>query len=134
MIMERNEAVKWLKSIKEKYIRGGDDFYDHQRRTAIDYAVSALEQKPKTNADRIRAMSDEELAKFLECLAFSRETPWADPFAGEFCDNCPTVRCVVEEFGQEMEFNECELSYGKCPHGDDVLWWLRQPVEEVEDG
>ena len=93
------------------------------------------ERKPAmTNGGRIRAMSDEELAAFLISLTFGRETPWADPFAGEFCDNCPTVRCVVEEFGQEMEFNECELSYGKCPHGDDVLWWLRQPVEEETDG
>lgn len=64
--MERNEAVEWLKTIKEKYIRGGDDFYDYQRRTAIDYAVAMLEQKPQTNADRLRAMSDEELADFLE--------------------------------------------------------------------
>lgn len=63
--MERTEAIEWLKSIKEKYIHGGDDFYDHQRRTAIDYAVIMLEQKPQTNADRIRAMSDEELAEML---------------------------------------------------------------------
>lgn len=84
----------------------------------------------RTNGDRIRAMSNEELAKFLECLAFSRETPWADPFARKFCDNCPTVRCVVEEFGKEMEFNECEFSDGKCPHGDDILWWLKEPAEE----
>lgn len=89
-----------------------------------------FEQKEMTNADRIRAMKDEELAKFLVALAFSRETPWADPFARKFCDNCPTVGCVVEEFGQEMEFNECEFSDGKCPHGDDVLWWLKEPLED----
>lgn len=67
--MKRTEAIEWLKNIKEKYIHGGDDFYDCQRRTAIDYAMSVLEnieKKPTTNADRIRAMSDEELAKFLD--------------------------------------------------------------------
>ena len=66
--MKRTEAIEWLKNIKEKYIHGGDDFYDYQRRTAIDYAMSVLEnieQKPKTNADLIRAMSDEELAELL---------------------------------------------------------------------
>lgn len=89
--------------------------------------------KNHTEAERIRAMSDVELAKFLECLAFSRDPPWSDPFARKFCDNCPTVRCVVEEFGQEMECNECELSDGKCPHGDDVLWWLKEPVKEVKE-
>ena len=41
--MERNEAIEWLKSIKETHIRGGDDLYDYQRRTAIDYAVTELE-------------------------------------------------------------------------------------------
>ena len=77
-------------------------------------------------------MSDEELAKFLDGLAFSRETPWSDLFARKFCDNCPTVRCVVEGYRQEMEFNECDFADGKCPHGDDVLWWLKEPVKEVK--
>ncbi len=35
MSMERNEAVEWLKTIKEKYIRGGDDFYDYQLQPKI---------------------------------------------------------------------------------------------------
>lgn len=70
--MERTEAIEWLKSIKEKYIHGGDDFYDHQRRTAIDYAVMMLEQKLQTNADCIRAMSDEELA--WELMTWRLET------------------------------------------------------------
>lgn len=89
-------------------------------------------KKPQTNGDRIREMSNEELAKFLECLAFSRETPWTDPFARKVCDNCPTVRCVAKETGEEMELHECDFEGGECPHGDDVLWWLKQPVEEVK--
>ena len=61
--MTRTEAIEWLKSIKTKYIHGGDDFYDYERKTAIDYAVYFLEgEKLMTNADRIRAMTDEELA------------------------------------------------------------------------
>lgn len=87
----------------------------------------------RTNGDRIRAMSNEELASFLQSLAFERETPWADPFARKFCDNCPTVRCVVEGYRQEVELNECDFADGKCPHGDDVLWWLKEPVEEVKE-
>ena len=63
--MARSEAIAWLKSIKEKYIHGGDDFYDCKRRWAIDYAVSTLEQNPITNADRIRHSSDRALAEFL---------------------------------------------------------------------
>ena len=45
--MKRTEAIEWLKNIKEKYIHGGDDFYDYQRRTAIDYAMSVLENIEK---------------------------------------------------------------------------------------
>ena len=46
--MTRSEEVEWLKSIKEKYIHGGDDWYDYQRRQAIDYAVCILENTATT--------------------------------------------------------------------------------------
>ncbi len=90
--------------------------------------------KPQTNADRIRAMSDEELADFLCSLAFARETPWSDPFVKQLCKSCPTVRAMIAETGEVMELNECNFVGGKCPHGDDVLWWLRQPVEADKHG
>lgn len=90
--------------------------------------------KPKTNADRIRAMSDEELAKFLCSLAFARETPWSDPFVEKFCKNCPTVKAIIEGFDKEMELSECDFVDGECPHGDDVVWWLQQPAEGADNG
>lgn len=102
--MVRTEVIEWLKSIKEKYIHCGDDFYDHQRRTAIDYAVGFLEgQKPMTKADRIRAMSDEELADFLGMLCHGIED----------CADCP-------------------LYHDGCPgSGEFYEWikWLQQPAE-----
>ena len=58
------------------------------------------EDKPKTNADRIRAMSDEELCKFLgEC---------------KFCDIC-------EEGCDSCTYN------GDCDKR--LLDWLKQPAE-----
>ena len=58
------------------------------------------EHNKKTNADRIRAMSDEELAKFLH-----------EPF----CD--------------KRTHEECTISYcGVCDQC--VLDWLQQPAEE----
>lgn len=86
--------------------------------------------KPITNADRIRAMSDDELANFLLNVAYAGSDPWAIPFARKFCDNCPTVEGTdpVTEF--TMDFHECEFSDGKCPHGTDIVWWLQQPAEE----
>lgn len=61
---------------------------------------------PDTNADRIRAMSDEELCKFLgEC---------------KFCDIC-------EEGCDSCTYN------GDCDKR--LLEWLKQPAEEgVNDG
>lgn len=100
------------------------------------YLCGVLDERKRkqTNGDRIRAMSDEELAKFLKSLAFGRETPWADPFARKLCDNCPTIICVAKETGEEMELHECDFEDGECPHGDDILWWLKEPVEEEENG
>jgi hypothetical protein len=75
-------------------------------------------------------MSDEELAKFLKSIAFGRDTPWADPFARNFCDKCLPIKAMGQETGKEIEFYECECWDGKCPNGDDVTWWLKQPVED----
>ena len=59
-------------------------------------------EKPMTNADKIRAMSDEELSKFLR-----------EPF----CD--------------KRTHEECTISYcGVCDQC--VLDWLQQPAEEGE--
>lgn len=82
-----------------------------------------------SNADRIRVMSDEELANFLLNLAYAGSDPWAELFARKFCDNCPTVECRIQETGQTMYCHECDFADGKCPHGTDVTWWLQQPAE-----
>lgn len=105
-------------------------------RSPYTTGCSRYKAKPKTmtNADRIRAMSDEELADFICGLSFARETPWADPFVKQFCDNCPTVEATIKETGQTMELNECDFVDGKCPHGSDIVWWLGQPAKEENHG
>ena len=62
------------------------------------------EPKPKTNADRIRAMSDEELADFLEKVA-------------DGCDSCPMLK-------------ECTYSDGEMSEEQVRLMWLKQEAEE----
>ncbi len=62
----------------------------------------------KTNADRIRAMSDEELARFLT---------WNTPDCANYCDD---ARCG------------CKWN---CKHGDGlhvIRDWLKQPCERGE--
>lgn len=82
-----------------------------------------------TNVDRIRAMSDKELAGFIEELAYNRETPWGDLFQETFCKGCPAQEYTLEN-GQKMRLRECDFADGECPHGSDIAWWLQQPAEE----
>ena len=89
---------------------------------------------PLTNADRIRAISYEELAEFLSSIAYGRETPWSEPFAEKFCKSCPPTTFTCEAYHHPMELHECDFSDGKCPHGSDIVWWLQQPAEDSANG
>ena len=82
-----------------------------------------------TNADRINAMTIEEKAEFLSSIAYGRETPWCEQFAEKFCKSCPTTTCTVEGYHHPMNLHECDFTDGKCPHGEDIVWWLQQPAE-----
>lgn len=73
-----------------------------------DYLATAIKRcKPmKTNADRIRAMSDEELAKWMANTIFPE------------CPCCPA---------------DCDGWDGKCPDNPEkLLVWAKSPAEEGE--
>lgn len=63
-----------------------------------------------TNADRIRAMNDEELAKWLE---------------GIDCYNCD---CCVYQHDCRFEYGDLERESYDCKKGR--MEWLQQPVKE----
>lgn len=63
-------------------------------------------EKPLTNADRIRAFSDVELAEFISRIEIGDFGPQV--YGKTFCDMCK---------GQ-YECDDCRL------------WWLQQPAEE----
>lgn len=63
--------------------------------------------KPITNADRIRAMSDEELAEWLSSFCA----------CGEYEDTCPAIHC------KGCGGADCSVPW---------LDWLRQEVENAE--
>lgn len=83
-----------------------------------------------TNAQKIRAMSDEELAGFISQIAYARHTPWSSLFERAFCDRCPTETLRLEGYHGPLGLHECDFSDGTCPHGSDVAYWLQQPAEE----
>lgn len=86
---------------------------------------------PPTNADRIRAMSDDALADFISRIAYGMETPWSKPFLETFCHSCPAPEYALDD-GRKMKLHECDFTDGECPHGGDILWWIEQPAEEDE--
>lgn len=109
-----------------------DAQYRGSRCASLRRAVS-LGNNPMTNADRIRAMSDDELAEFLSGIVYARNTPWSLPFHEKFCTSCPTTTCADEGYHHPLELYKCEFKDGKCPHGDDIVWWLQKPAEEVDN-
>lgn len=70
--------------------------YCHKCRVIVD-------PKPRTNGDRIRSMSDEELARFLNSV--------------EVCENWPLERC----------YRATDATCIAC-----TLDWLKQPAKEVK--
>ena len=84
----------------------------------------------KTNAQKIRAMSDEELSEFLSSITYGRETPWCEQFAEKFCKDCPVTKVDIPEYLNPLFLHECDFTDGKCPNGSDIVWWLKQPAEE----
>lgn len=71
----------------------------------IDEIIDGTE-KPQTNGDRIRAMSDEELAEFI-CGVFDDDD---DDICGKFINGC---------------FIPCYDQYS-------IKEWLQQPADEVK--
>lgn len=75
--------------------------------TAISYCVMGpCPEQKLSNADRIRDMSDEELAEFISRIEIGDFGPQV--YRKTFCDMCK---------GQ-YECDDCRL------------WWLQQPAEE----
>ena len=87
------------------------DSYEHYR-AAEDFARRFIDHsKPKTNADRIKAMSDEELAEFLTHI---------NPTNCQDCAFSHGWRCQPDR----DDYSDFE----KCKEGRKR--WLQQPSEE----
>lgn len=103
-------SIEWCDPTKNEYFLGYSSYY-------IGYVFKWLEEcfeiveATKTNADRIRAMSDEELANWLA------RTQYANMME------------VAKIFGAQIPFNEETISGSE----KECLEWLKQTTEGEED-
>lgn len=72
--------VEWFDPVKKEYFLG---YSSYNIKWVFNWLEECFEivEAPMTNADRIRAMTDEELAKFLYACEFCH-------ICEEGCDNC----------------------------------------------
>jgi hypothetical protein len=105
--MNANEAIGKIRFMLDV---GGSDGFTSADKEALNMAINALSAEitapPKSNADRIRQMTDEELFVFLNEITDCC-------FSNNDCDNCPMkysdelYRCNIEAWlKQEVQDNE----------------------------
>ena len=75
--------------------------------TCVDCGLSRKNYKPLTNADRIRAMTDEELAEWLETIR---------------------MYCANDLCGMGCPFEE--ICYSKADAPTEMLAWLKEEASE----
>ncbi len=102
------------------------------------------------NFERLKSMSVEELAEWLDQNGIIDNSPWSEHFNNKYCANCESVMCKYEDaekvlgfkpyfLDDEVECAYCEV-YNKCrffPEMDEVpdgleavKMWLEAEVEE----
>lgn len=94
--MSREETIKWLKAIEEKYIHGGDEEFDAKRKEALFRAIKALEQKPKAGHWERETF---DLGNDLPIRVAYQCSECGEYFDGEFkyCPNCGAKMVETQE-------------------------------------
>ena len=93
----RSISVGWKCESCQGFIDMRGEFHPHKEEPFMP---------PMTNADRIRAMTDEELSEFIS-------------------------RIEIGDFGQQVYGKTfCDMCKGQYECDDCRLWWLQQPAEE----
>lgn len=101
------EMVTWSsEEVTISEVLTDDNGYEIKEDDGYFFWTDSMFENAMTNADKIRNMSDEELAEFL------RTASWEEGNNMFTCDGIPKDVC---------EENDCELCKG-------FLWWLQQPV------
>lgn len=105
----QEQAINILQQIE--WVGGGAKGLIEDAITAI--CGQSIPGKRMTNGDRMRATSDEELAKVIRSLEIAEIIP--------FCKNKPECVAILNDTNESIPESMCV----EC-----VLDWLRQPAEE----
>ena len=95
-------SIEWYDPTKNEYFLGYSSYY-------IGYVFKWLEEcfeiveATKTNADRIRAMNDEELAKWVDWLFGRCEWCDTDKIATDDCNDVECTPCILKWLQQPFE-------------------------------
>ena len=91
--MTNEEAKQWIEWIKRKYIHGGDEEFDYKRKIALDMAIKALEQEPKTgrwidSSSFLMVVIGDTVVNLpaKECSICHK--PHIKGYGADFCPNC----------------------------------------------
>ena len=95
-------SIEWYDPTKNEYFLGYSSYY-------IGYVFKWLEEcfeiveDIKTNADRIRAMNDEDLAKWIDWLFGRCEWCDTDKIATDDCNDVECAPCILKWLQQPFE-------------------------------
>ena len=90
--MTRDEAIKWLQGIEERYFNGGDEAYDKKRREAVRMAIESLEHKLGEwiayNGDDPNWLRNDGSPVFMQCSECNTMVVNNFAFNWNYCPNC----------------------------------------------
>ena len=95
-------SIEWYDPTKNEYFLGYSSYY-------IGYVFKWLEEcfeiveTPKTNAQKIRSMNDEELAKWIDWLFGRCEWCDTDKIATDDCNDVECTPCILKWLQQPFE-------------------------------
>jgi len=106
--MTREEAIRWLERIEERYIHGGDEVFDEARKEALHMAIEALECKHGEWIDGLDIPKEERerhpyvyLHGEKYCSVCYKEAYFDTDYGQQLFDFCPN--CGADMRGDEDE-------------------------------
>lgn len=111
--VKKDNAVFWLKQIKERYIKGGDEEFDRCREEAIDMAIEALKEY-KTGKWIVQPSpfyKDTTIYICPFCKSRYKRNSWAVP---KFCQDCGMKSIGTDETHKYAGWKKIYEDYPNC--------------------